>query len=95
MCGAYVLVEFDSGKNLSYSYVCCIQIALDNDEEVKIMALKSTDNRRQHFQFMENDISYVSYNKILGILPPPQMVAQGRKFLAQFAKPVNVHEIDN
>ncbi|KAG8256281.1 hypothetical protein J6590_072186 [Homalodisca vitripennis] len=74
--GVFLLVKFSSmGKNPStslwYSYVCCIE-RIETDGKYEVQAFQSSGSNRE-FVIIENDVSHVSKNDILEVLPSPSM----------------------
>ncbi|KAG8246890.1 hypothetical protein J6590_074292, partial [Homalodisca vitripennis] len=74
--GVFLLVKFSSmGKNPStslwYSYVCCIE-RIETDGKYEVQAFQSSGSNRE-FVIIENDVSHVSKNDILEVLPSPSI----------------------
>lgn len=95
MFGAYMLVNFLSGKKkcetYRYKYVCVVQ-SMTSSGEVQVMGLKSTDKEKTVFTTNENDTFMVSQDDIINVLPAPTLVKCGRKMCYKFNKPIEVVE---
>lgn len=93
--GVYILTEFLGGmrKKTKYRYVGVCQTDLDKDDgEVKVLFLKVCGEAGSLFRVDENDISYVEFEKILGILPPPSLVIKGDRVYYKFTSSIDVYE---
>lgn len=70
----------------------------DDDETLKqdvkqsVMAVKSIDPTNKIFVTVEDDISFVKFKSVLGILPIPKIIMHGDRVRYEFMKKVNVFE---
>ncbi|CAH2000536.1 unnamed protein product [Acanthoscelides obtectus] len=79
-------------KLTSYRYAAVVQNILD-DDEVSVMFLKVCKfQNMQAFRANDNDKSFVGYNQILAILPPPYIFVKGIKTYYKFHDDVDVFE---
>lgn len=91
--GAHVLVKFLGGKrrSVSYRYVCIVQDIVD-DNDIKVMCMRSTSLDKNVFMTDEKDVSFVDKNCILGLLPTPKLLTNGERIRYEFPSPVDVYE---
>lgn len=89
--GSYVLAQFESlNKKRKCNYVCVCQNAVDDNGEVKVMALKMCDKGMgKIFKMDEEDISYISLGQILKILNEPAIKVVGDRVFYEFEKKIN------
>lgn len=92
--GSFVISELSGGKRNStkYTYLCIVQEIEIESDLIKVMGLKSVDQNKKEFVSNEKDISYISFDQILGIVTTPQLTVRGERLRYMFAKPVNVRE---
>lgn len=90
--GSFALVQFKGGKRNSifYKYVCSIERVVDND--IEVAGLKSIDNTKENFALKPNDISFVTQDQIIGVLPFPEIKMKGERIYYHFIKKVPVLE---
>ncbi|KAF5295277.1 hypothetical protein FQA39_LY13142 [Lamprigera yunnana] len=91
--GDYILALFVStGERavVHYKYVAKIQVLEGDDFEVQ--CLKSLDETKTTFKFIENDQCVIAKKEILGRLPDPQLVQFGRILKTVFPAEVEVYE---
>lgn len=77
--GKFAIVVFKGGKRMTtfYKYLCVIEeIDLDEDE-VKVMTLRCTNDDSTVFSISENDVCYEPIDQIIGITPDPTIVMKG------------------
>ncbi|CAH1973415.1 unnamed protein product [Acanthoscelides obtectus] len=87
----YVLVEYKT-KLTGYRYAAVVQNVLD-DDEVLVMFLKVCKfQNMQAFRANDNDMSFVGYDQILAILPPPNIFVKVNKTYYKFHNDVDVFE---
>ncbi|CAH2011519.1 unnamed protein product [Acanthoscelides obtectus] len=87
----YVLVEYKT-KLTGYRYAAVVQNVLD-DDEVLVMFLKVCKfQNMQAFRANDNDTSFVGYDQIIAILPPPNIFVKGNKTYYKFHNDVDVFE---
>lgn len=92
--GDFVLAQFQaSGKRVAttYRYVSTI-LEVVSPKEFKIQCLKSLNQEKTSFDYIENDISIINKNNIITQLPEPVLQQDGRKLKTTFSAPVNVVE---
>uniref|UniRef100_A0A8D9F251 Uncharacterized protein n=1 Tax=Cacopsylla melanoneura TaxID=428564 RepID=A0A8D9F251_9HEMI len=75
--GVFVLVNFQSEKNKTYTYVATCQTSIDDKNEVKIMCLNKVGNSNSLFKSNEKDVSFIELKQIIGILPCPTITLRG------------------
>lgn len=75
-----------------YRYVTICQSGADEEGEVKVMSLKVTNNDASLFRADEDDISYVSFEDILEILPNPSLILKRNRIYYEFPKRLGVFE---
>lgn len=91
--GVFVLAQFATkNKRQIYRYVTICQSDVDEEGEVKLMSLKVTNNDASLFKADEEDISYVSFDDILEILPNPSLILKGNRVYYKFPKSLDVFE---
>lgn len=91
--GVFVLAQFATkNKRQTYRYVTICQSSVDEEGEVKLMSLKMTDNDASLFRADETDISYVSFEDILEILPNPTLTLKGNRIYYKFHKNLDIFE---
>ncbi|CAG9818887.1 unnamed protein product [Phaedon cochleariae] len=80
--GSFVLVEIENEKRrmnsaIKYNYVGVCQTEIEEDGEVKVLFLKICDQHNQLFKMDDNDISHVTSEQILSVLPEPKLILKG------------------
>lgn len=91
--GDFVLVRFSAcgkRKSTTYRYLTTVRQVTENDLEIQ--CLKSTNKEKTRFEYIENDISTIFKTDVLGMLPEPALVEEGRKLIAKFPGFVDVLE---
>nr|CAD7589695.1 unnamed protein product [Timema genevievae] len=77
--GSFLLVEFTTSKSkktdisIKYRYAGIAQTSIEDDGEVKVMFLRNVGDSGNQFKTNEKDISFVTFDQILGILPTPEI----------------------
>lgn len=91
--GQFVLVCFKGGKRnaTKFKYVCVVEDI--DSEEIKITGLKSWDSSKMLFAINESDVSYISIDQVVGVLPDPGIQMKGERILYKFLSAVPVQEI--
>ncbi|KAF5269867.1 hypothetical protein FQA39_LY08539 [Lamprigera yunnana] len=92
--GDYILALFVStGKRavVHYKYVAKILQVLEGDD-FEVQCLKSLDETKTTFKFIENDQCVIAKKEILGRLPDPQLIQFGRILKTAFPAKVEVYE---
>ncbi|KAF5296783.1 hypothetical protein FQA39_LY12301 [Lamprigera yunnana] len=90
----YILALFVStGKKavVHYKYVAKILQVLEGDD-FEVQCLKSLDESKTTFKFIENDQCVIAKKEILGRLPDPQLIQFGRILKTIFPAEVEVYE---
>lgn len=93
--GSFVLVDFLGGlrNTTHYKYVCCIE-AIDDDDiiDIVVQGYERYDDLATEFCLKENDISTISFDMILAVLPEPTFILRDRKMIYKFGGSVSVFE---
>lgn len=91
--GTFVLVKVLSGKrkSITYHYAAIIQEKL-NQNEYKVMGLKSMDTAKTVFKSVEDDLFSVTTSEIIAVLPEPSVEQSGNRLRYKFGGAVAVHE---
>lgn len=90
--GSFIIVNVKNKKNLSYRYVAVCSTALEDNGEVEVTFLKRAGDQHNTFKIDENDVSYVHYTDIIGVLTPPNLVIKGDRLYYNFDNDVDVHQ---
>lgn len=94
--GTYVLVKFTSPNKkhpTTYVYAAICQSPVEEDDEVKVMCMNVVGNSNGRiFKPNERDISYISYDQISAVLPPPILKHCGHRIVYEFPCQLNVYE---
>lgn len=92
--GTFVLVEFVSGskQKIKYKYVGLCKSELDEDGDVRIMYLKNCGERNTLFKLNESDVSDVTFDQIVAILPDPMLRLKGKRAFYKFKGSIDVYE---
>lgn len=92
MVGDYVLVKL-CAKKTEYRYVAVVSGDIDEEEgEIKVTFLKLLTSNRNIFKIIDDDISYISLNQILMLLPVPTIILKADRCFYKFLEPVDVFE---
>ncbi|CAH1999685.1 unnamed protein product [Acanthoscelides obtectus] len=76
--GVDVLVKICSSKN-EYIYLGKALNGVDDDEEVKIVFMKSVDHTGKTFKLVENDIPYEQYESLIRIVSEPKNIMKRKR----------------
>lgn len=92
--GKFILVQFRGGKRNTtvFKYVCLIEAVDEKLMEIKVTGLKSWDASKMLFNIVETDVSYITMDQIIGILPDPGLQMKGERILYSFSSAVPVYE---
>lgn len=92
--GKFILVQFKGGKRNTtvFKYVCLIEAVDEKLMEIKVTGLKSWDATKMLFNIVETDISYITMDQIIGMLPDPGLQMKGERILYNFSSTVPVYE---
>lgn len=85
----HVFVYGVNKKKKMYSYVCKALTPIEEDGEVKVMFLRVVSDDAKTFRIDTNDISHVSYEDIIKILPIPAFLGNGQY---KFDTPIDIFE---
>lgn len=90
--GSFVVVTYElaSRKYKCKNFVAIVQSEIDENREVFVSFLKSSENDKSVYFINENDSSYISYDQIKGLLPNPQLIEKGIRLFYKFKNPVNL-----
>lgn len=89
--GVCVLVKISTLKQ-DYVYLGKALSEVEEDGEVKIMFFRSIDHTATKFKLVESDLSYVSFNNLLAIVPEPKKVCKGKRIYYHFDKALDIFE---
>lgn len=86
--GDFVLVKFTGGKRNTtiHRYVCAVENVQGSD--IEVVALKSIDDTYQNFAINQSDVSFVSQDQIIGVLPVPIIKMKGERIFYHFENKV-------
>lgn len=87
--GTFILVELNgivSKKSKNYKYLAISQSTLDDEDDLKVMFMKSQTKNNNTFRIDENDVAYVNLTQILKVLPEPAIKTSGDRIYYEFDK---------
>lgn len=92
--GCFLLVDFIGGlrKKTHFKYVCLVKTVDEDDGEITVQGLQKEDDYGAVFSFIDNDISTITPEMIIAMLPRPNQKQQGRKTMYVFQGFVTVKE---
>ncbi|KAL3274961.1 hypothetical protein HHI36_019737 [Cryptolaemus montrouzieri] len=93
--GQYLLVKLETtmGRKQSvFKYLVVSQSCVDDDDEIRVMFLKSLDKTKKTYRIDENDVSFSKKFQILDILPEPTMKTTGDRIFYEFNNSIDVLE---
>lgn len=92
--GMYLLLSFENSnkKKNYYRYVCIAQSEVNEDNELTVMGMKLLEDDGKTFKIVESDLSYVSTDQIISILPEPEVILRGDRVYFKFKNAVDVYE---
>jgi len=92
--GDFLLVQFIGGnrKKTKFSYICCVNRMDENQDGLLVQGLQKENYQKTQFSIKENDLSSVTTDMILAILPEPKLIQCNRKFIYEFLGSVHVNE---
>lgn len=80
--GVFIVVSiFTDKKAVSKNFLAMIQGQVLPEREVEVMFFKIYNSDPSMFYPDESDVSYISCDEIVGILPNPNIVQKGNNFL--------------
>lgn len=62
------------------------------EDEIKITALRCTNDDSKLFSVLENDVSYVQHDQLIGITPDSTILMKGERVYYKFTKPLDIFE---
>jgi len=93
--GDFLLVQFIGGnrKKTKFTYICCVNRMDENQDGcISVQGLQKENYQKTQFSIKENDLSSVTIDMILAILPEPKLIQCNRKFIYEFPGSVDVNE---
>lgn len=92
--GTFLLIKVPTKrKNVFYRYVGIAGTCVDNEGDIKVTFLKSVRNNAKDFKVDNKDISYVSYEQVLKIMPMPQLIKEANHNLYyHFDNDIDIYE---
>lgn len=89
--GVFIVVSiFTDKKAASKNFLSMIQGQVLPEREVEVMFFKIYNSDPSMFYPDENDVSYISCDEIVGILPNPNIVQKGNRIFYKFEGPVQL-----
>jgi len=91
--GDYIIVKFETSnkRKLIYKYVASVlKIADVND--IEIQCFESIDEENTEFVPIDNDVSMIGIESIVGKLPVPELKLSGRQLKSVFPGVVDIFE---
>lgn len=91
----FIVVKVIGGKRgkQSFHYVSIVQNVEKQEKYVELMGLRSVDKAKTLFAPKEKDVFSASFTDVLGKLPSPELVQDGRKIVYKFSGRVLVKEM--
>ncbi|KAG5867707.1 hypothetical protein JTB14_019124 [Gonioctena quinquepunctata] len=91
--GDYILASFQSvGKRASSNKYVSKILKILPENAYEIQGLRSLDGSKIVFKYIDNDMSLINKSDILGKLPDPQLIQDGRILKISFPTAVDVFE---
>lgn len=92
--GTFLLIKVPTqNKKLIYRYVATCQTGVDNDDgEILVTFLRSVRNSSRKFKLRKNDVSYITFDQIITIIPKPRMKVEHNQEYYYFDKDVDIFE---
>lgn len=90
--GTFLLIDVPTQKNNKYRYAAMADTTVEEDGEVKVTFLKSQGPDAKTFAVNHKDVSYVSYEQIVKILPKPRLKIKGTSRYYCFTDDVEIFE---
>lgn len=92
--GTFLLVKVMGGvrKTVVFRYVVLVQ-NINEDEEIEVQGLKSTDITKRKFKLAENDEFLVELSDVLAMLPTPDVLQAEEGIIYSFINRVDVKEV--
>ncbi|XP_063241124.1 uncharacterized protein LOC134541539 [Bacillus rossius redtenbacheri] len=94
--GLFVLVQVSTQSKRArnenkYIYVGVCQGEIDDEQDVKIMFLKSCGNGKV-FKSNETDVAFVNIKELISKLPTPEIKLKGNRIYYEFRDKINISE---
>lgn len=87
----FLLVSFPSvKKDKYYKYVCVVK-SRDGDD-IEVVGLRSLNSNNNEFIILSTDVSFISIDMIIEVLPTPKTVFRDRLIIYQFPLKPSVYE---
>lgn len=92
--GKFLLVDFKGGRRnqTHYTYVCRVLEVDDDDGEIVVQGYIKRNSLATEFSIIPNDISAISLEMVVAILPEPESKQENEETFSVFAGRVAVHE---
>lgn len=92
--GVFLLVDFIGGnrKKQHFKYVCLVKCVDEDDGDILVQGLKKYNEIGTDFYIVENDLSDITVEIILAMLPTPTEHQKNRKTIYTFPGYINVNE---
>lgn len=90
--GLFLLVEVPTLSKNKYTYVALVNTTVDDDGEVNVTFLKSTGTDANIFAIDDEDVSYISFDQIIKILPEPKLKLKGSRQYYCFTDKIEIFE---
>lgn len=84
-------VPTENKKN-NYRYVAVADTSIDEDGDIKVTFLRCQHNSAKIFKIEHNDVSYISYEQIVKILPTPKLQKKGSRSFYYFDENMDIFE---
>lgn len=90
--GDFILAKFMGGKRSTteFIYLCVIEHLYE--DMAQILGFKSAETTKREFVVDEGDVSSITFDQIITILPSPEIQMKGERFRYIFNKPLKVKE---
>lgn len=90
--GSFILAEFKGGKRntTTFKYVCSVEKV--EGSNIEVVGLKCTDETKMDFVVDSKDVSFISEDQLIGLLPFPTIKMKGERIYYHFEKKVPINE---
>ncbi|KAG6443763.1 uncharacterized protein LOC115456138 [Manduca sexta] len=79
-------------ENFKYRYVAVADTSVDEDGEIKVTFLRCQQNSTKMFKMQQHDVSYVTYEQVVKILPTPKLQIKGSRSFYYFDESMDIFE---
>lgn len=90
--GDFILAKFMGGKRNTTEFIHLCVIEHLHEDMAQIMGFKSAEITKREFVVDEDDVSSITFDQIITILPNPEIQMKGERFRYIFNKPLKVKE---